>query len=174
MNLRWLPVFLVGWLLAGCASLPERVEPLRVSVAEMSLVDIGLLELRFDLKLRVRNPNAVAVPVEAISYEIEINDYPFASGSALPKTEIPAQGEALIDATAVSPLLSILRQAFDLRSLPERIKYRMRGRLTFTMGMGSVPFDLQGEIPLPKKPREPSPETNPPASDPPADGSRRI
>jgi LEA14-like dessication related protein len=108
---RWFVVVSIELLaLAGCATYPGSIEPVRVSLADISMLEFGLIEQKLGLRLRVQNPNSVAVPIEGLSYELELNGKPFAQGVAHPKTQVPEFGSAEIDTEAVSNLSSLISQ----------------------------------------------------------------
>src|SRR5210317_436159 len=95
-----LPVNLVLFtavLLGACATLSPYKESPRVSLVSIQPQEMGVLEQRFGLQLRILNPNDVAIPVEGLSYTIEINNREFAYGASRQAVDIPAFGEALLD-----------------------------------------------------------------------------
>ncbi len=65
--------------LNGCAGLFGG-DPLRVNVAGIEPVDGQGLEMRFNVKLRVQNPNDSTVSFTGVSLDLELNGEPFASG----------------------------------------------------------------------------------------------
>ncbi len=142
-------------LVAGCAGTPFGSEPLYVTLSSLSVVEPGLLEQRYAMRLRVQNPNPAEIQVSGLSFEIELNDQTFARGVSNRPTTIPAFGEALLDVEAVSTLEGLLRQVLEMQENPERaIRYRLRGKL---YGGGSpipFPFDHSGEFRLPPALRE--------------------
>jgi LEA14-like dessication related protein len=134
--------------LAACAAVPSRVEPLWVTLADLRPAKIGLLEQEYALKIRVQNPNQVEIPLSGLSYQVELNDEPFAKGVSRQSTTVPPFGEVLLDVSAVSGLSGILDQLSALRKAgPERITYRLQGRLA-SPSRGSVPFDQKGSLDL--------------------------
>ena len=78
-------------LLAGCAVLSPLERP-KVSLAGLSLIDANLFEQRYALKLRVLNPNEVALPIQALTYDLELNDQVFGSGASTAAVTVPAYG----------------------------------------------------------------------------------
>ena len=140
----------VMWLLAlaACAVVPSRVEPLWVTLADLRPARIGLLEQEYALKIRVQNPNEVEIPLSGLSYQVELNDKPFAKGVSRQSTTVPPFGEVLLDVSAVSGLSGLLEQLSAMReAAPERITYRLQGKLA-SPSRGSVPFDQKGSLDL--------------------------
>src|SRR3954454_1064842 len=64
--------------LSGCAGLFGG-DPLRVSVAGIEPLESQGLEVRFNVKLRVQNPNESAVSFNGVSLDLELNGHSFAS-----------------------------------------------------------------------------------------------
>jgi LEA14-like dessication related protein len=137
------------WLaLAACSAFPSRLEPPSVTLADLRPAKIGLFEQEFALKIRVQNPNDVEIPLSGLSFQIELNDKPFAKGVSPQSTTVPPFGEVLLDVSAVSGLSGVLAQLSAMREAPpERITYRLQGKLA-SPSRGSVPFDQKGSIDL--------------------------
>lgn len=145
--------FITQWLIAAallsaCASLRPGAEPPRVSLADLHLQEFGLIEQRFALTLRIQNPNPFDIPLEGLSYTLEVNDAVFAEGVARPQASVPGYGEALVETAAVSNLGSLLKQ---LEQVPQQqgVRYRIRGRIDIGGIGGLLPFEHSGEIALP-------------------------
>ena len=135
--------------LSACASLWVR-EPLNVTIAEFKPVEIGVLEQRYEVKVRLLNPNDSEVSFDGVVFDLEINGKPFAKGVSDKGGTVPRFGEALIDLQLVSGLQNILRQVNELaKGDRTSVTYRIKGRLHLARGIGSIPFDATGEIAFP-------------------------
>jgi LEA14-like dessication related protein len=158
---RWIALVATAFALAatGCATVPSGMEPVKVSLADISMLDFGLIEQKLGLKLRIQNPNNVEIPIEGLSYELELNGKPFANGLAHPQTQVPAFGDVVIDSEAVSNLNGLFQQIGQLQK-EQKLRYHLKGKLYSSRWQGSHPFDAEGEISLPdfgsrgKKPDE--------------------
>ncbi len=147
MNRRNALIALAALGLSACASLPGSLTPPEVTVADLRLLEGGLLEQRYGMTLRVLNPNEVDIPVEGLSFAIELNGKPFAKGVSNQSVTLPRLGEAMIDVDAVSSLSGLLRQLGAMvKGREARLDYRVHGRLVTGGFGGSVPFDQSGEI----------------------------
>ncbi len=136
--------------LAGCASLSGLTQKPEVTLAGLDLLELGLFEQRFALRLRVQNPNDVELPIRGLTFDVELNGQPFAKGLSDQAVVVPRFGEAVLEVKATSNLGSVLRQLRELRkSGRERVDYRMFGRITLD-GLGSLPFERKGEIDTPQ------------------------
>jgi LEA14-like dessication related protein len=148
-------------LLAGCAGLGGHIEPPTVHVASLSLSSVTLFEQQYKLGLRLQNPNDVDLPIEGLSYELEVNDQPFAKGVSSHPVTVPRYGSAVLDVEGFSTLGDLLRQYKQwAKGEFKGLRYHMKGKLTLQGGL-SVPFDRKGEIGLP----EVSPVTPKPAAE---------
>ncbi len=131
-------------LLSGCASLaPPKPE---VSLAGVELVQAGLFEQRFALKLRVLNTGSAALALQGLAFEVEMNGRPFARGVSADPVTVPALGEAVLTVNAVSNLASLLRQIHETKnSGGHTLTYRLHGSLDAGLLL-RLPFEHQGEI----------------------------
>lgn len=145
---RRLLALLCATLLNGCAAL-SMPEPLNVTIADLRPIEVGLLEQRYALKVRLLNPNDTEISFDGVVFDLEINDIPFAKGVSDQRSVIPRFGEALIDVQAVSGLQNILRQINELlKGERTSLTYRIKGRL-HGAGFGFTRFDSSGEIAIP-------------------------
>ncbi len=134
--------------LEACAAFGVQ-EPLSVTIADLKPIEVGVLEQRYALKVRILNPNDVEIAFDGVVFDLEVNDVAFAKGVSNQKSVIPRFGEALIDVQAVSGLQNVLMQINELlKGERTTLTYRIKGRL-HTGGFGYTRFDSSGEIALP-------------------------
>jgi LEA14-like dessication related protein len=147
---RWiaLAVVICVFAVAGCATVPGGMELVKVSLADISMLDFGLIEQKLRLKLRIQNPNNVEIPIEGLSYDLKLNGKPFANGLAHPLTQVPAFGDVVIDSEAVSNLSGLFQQIGQLQK-EQKLHYSLKGKLYSSRWQGSHPFETEGEISLP-------------------------
>lgn len=156
------------FLLSACAGLCGLSQKPEVSLAGLDLVELGLFEQRFVMKLRIQNPNDVDLPINGLAFDVELNGQHFAKGLSAKPVIIPRMGESVLEVTATSNLGSVLRQLRELQKGGcNRIDYRMSGKLSLD-GVGNIPFERLGGLQMPlfdllrKTPQMPPP--TPPAS----------
>lgn len=143
--MRRILIVLLALCLTACASALPKPE---VSLADVELIQAGLFEQRFKLKLRLSNPGQSEVVINGLNFELELNGQPFAKGQSDQGTTLPRLGETTLDVTATSNLAALLRQVAELRKRGgESLDYRLRGTLSLP-GFGSLPFDRKGEVKL--------------------------
>jgi LEA14-like dessication related protein len=138
---------LLAVLVPGCAGPGAYREPPRVSLVSIQPGDMGVLEQRYGLQLRILNPNDTALAVAGMQYSLQINDREFAYGVSRQPVTIPAYGEAMLDVDVVSNLLSVLQQLQEANTgKRESLKYRLSGSLSLENRLGKLPFDYSGEL----------------------------
>ena len=144
--LRRLLLLVFAFGLAACSGLPFNAVAPRVSVAEVGIKSLGLFEQRFDVGLRVGNPNDFELTIEALEFELEVNGRPFASGLSQTSTRIAAASNTLLRIDAVTQSKDLIRQIETLTpdALQEGVPYRIRGRLKTDRSPNWVPFDHSG------------------------------
>jgi LEA14-like dessication related protein len=125
-------------------------EPLSVTIADITPLEMTVLEQRYAVKVRPLNPNDAEVGFDGVVFDLEINGKPFAKGVSSQGGVVPRFGEALIDLQVVSGLQNILLQILELQKGDRTgFSYRVKGSLRSTGGLGSIPFDTQGEFAFP-------------------------
>jgi hypothetical protein len=145
--LAMLAVF-ITLTLNGCASLFG--DPLRVNVAGIEPLDGQGFEMRFNVKLRVQNPNESAVSFNGVSLDLELNGKPFASGVSDQSGTVPRFGETVIGVPLTVPAFTVVRQAFAFADSAQsgQLPYMLRGRLAGGI-TGGTRFTDQGALSLP-------------------------
>lgn len=140
-------LLLLAVLVSGCAGLGAYREAPRVSLVSIQPKEMGVLEQRYGLELRILNPNDTALPVTGMQYSLQINDHEFAYGVSRQPVTIPAYGEAVLDVDVVSKLLSVLQQLQEANTgKQDSLRYRLSGSLSLENRLGKLPFDYHGEL----------------------------
>lgn len=145
----WLAVSIV-LLTAACSTMPKEYEMLRVHIADMSPKDMAIFEQRFDVKLRIQNPNEVEFSINGLKFDIELNERDFANGMSGEHVVVPRFGSEVVNVEVFTTLASFLRQIQDFSGgAGPKVRYRLKGT-AFVDAPGSfkAPFDEKGEIEL--------------------------
>jgi LEA14-like dessication related protein len=137
-------------VLAGCAGLGTQLETPEISFVGVRAIEASLFEQKLEVRLRVLNPNTIALPVNGLDIDMELAGEPFATGVTAREFVVPANGEAefdmIVTANAATALLKI---AGGDRQSREEIGYRLKGRLSTKLGLlRSIPFEESGTLPL--------------------------
>jgi LEA14-like dessication related protein len=140
--------FVLALALAGCALGPHFETP-RLSLINVQIVSSELWEQHLKVRLRVQNPNDVALSVKGIEYTLDIAGQQVASGVSDVSFVVPALGEAQFDTNLttnmVGALLKLVGRGPD--TLSNGVDYRLAGRISLASGwMRSVPFDERGNF----------------------------
>jgi len=137
--------------LSGCAGLAGRGEPVSVTVADLRMGTASLLEQQYFVTLRIQNPNDRDLAIRGVAFQLDLNDKTFAKGTTATTLVVPRFSTATVDVETLSTLGSLLRQVGDVTggSMPEQLRYRIRGRLYQEGASGPLSFDDRGELKLP-------------------------
>lgn len=131
--------------LTGCSALTNRPEAPIVSLADIKFSKMGLLEQRFIMTLRLKNPNDYSLPLRGLNYGLKINGHEFAEGVSASKVTIAPYGEETIDVDVVSSFLSIFKHLKGL-SGKKPLKYSLSGKVSLVNKAFKLPFSREGEF----------------------------
>ena len=148
--MRTLVAVLILAGLVACAGIGTKLETPQVSFVGLKPLEASLFEQRLEVRLRVRNPNSVELPVKGLDVDVELAGEPFAHGVSAREFTVPANGEAefdmIVTATAATALIRILGSDRQSR---ENIPYRLKGKLSTRLGLlHSIPFEETGTLPI--------------------------
>jgi LEA14-like dessication related protein len=135
----------------GCATLSGLDAP-RVNVSNITPQEMTLFEQQFLVQLRIQNPNDVDLEVKGLTFDLDLNGKPFASGLSNKSVTIPRFGSGVVDVEAFSGLAGILKQFQHFAGSSGRptFSYRLRGKAYLERPASiALPFDEQGEIEMP-------------------------
>ena len=137
-------------LLTSCASLPG-IEPPRVSVAGIDSLDGQGMEMRFNVKLRIQNPNNTPIKYQGLLADLFIDGRRVASGVSNEPGLVPAYGELVYTLPVTVSTLNVIRQLIDIAQQPQKaaIGYEIKGKLEGGL-FGTVRFNDNGNLALPK------------------------
>ncbi len=125
--LRWLALLAVC-ALSACSTVrpPEFDEP-EIRLLSLRPLAIENMEARFEIRLRVLNPNPVAINVEGLYTEVYLQQRRVLSGTSTSGSRVPAYGEGELTLTAGIGMLDSIAL---VRELAER---RPSGGLPYTL-----------------------------------------
>lgn len=141
--------------LSACAAFSPR-DPLNVQVAGVEPLPGEGLELRMAVKLRVQNPNDMALEYNGVALDLEVNGRRLASGVSDASGSVPRFGETVLRVPVTISAFSAARQALGLAEHIglDEVPYVLRGKLAGGL-FGTQRFvergtlDLEGALPNP-------------------------
>ncbi len=153
LRLGWLPSLLLSLLLGACGSLlTSDILPPEVSLAGLGFGEPGLFEQQLRVDLRLRNPNNFEVAIDRVTFNLEVNDKPFAHGRASEGLDLPALGETVVPVTVSVPTNDLIDRVMELGT-QRRLDYRLTGEAELdSLFFSRVPFQREGKLALPKLP----------------------
>lgn len=150
IDLRWL-VLLIIFFCGGCATVAKTVlkEP-EVTVAGFRVISANLMAQRFGIKLKVDNPNAIPLPINKISYDVELAGKNFITGETDKAFRVPAKGSETFE---IQVNLNLLESASYMRAILNTnggvLDYKLKGQVDVDLPLlGSVPINKVGTIKL--------------------------
>jgi LEA14-like dessication related protein len=141
---------------AGCALLPWSASAPSVHLLAMERLQGEPLERRFELRLRIQNPNPKPIQFKGLALTLDLNNRTVGSGVTDASGTLPAHGETLLSvALTVSAAPEILQMLGFADRLPRGdLPYSLKGR--FTGGMlervlaTEAIFESSGSVRLPR------------------------
>ncbi len=133
--------------LAACTRLGG-AEPPQVHLTDIRLLPGGLLEQRFQVDLRLGNPNDFDLELDGLTFEVELNDRPFARGLSNQSVTVPRLGEAQLRVVASTTLIDVVQQMLVLGERSD-LSYRIAG-VIYLRGMTTrkLPYETSGNLRL--------------------------
>lgn len=136
--------------LAACASL-RGGDPIRLNVVGLEPIPGQGMEMRFNAKLRVQNPNDSAIEFDGLALELDLNDRSFATGVSDLKGSVPRYGETILNVPVSVSAFAAVRQALglmDQRTAAHDVPYVLRAKLGGPLFSGQR-FTERGTLDLP-------------------------
>ena len=131
-------------LAAGCASF--RGQPPRLNLVDLRVVKVTPLEQRYQVRLRIQNPNDRDFVITGMNFDLFLNDQHFLSGVNGQKVKVSRYGDAVVDVMATSTVFGLYRQIMALSQGQGReFSYRIKGRLSLD-NHRTLPFEKKGEL----------------------------
>ncbi|MGI9289491.1 MAG: LEA type 2 family protein [Pseudomonadales bacterium] len=114
-------------LIAGCATMRPNFETPDIHVTSFSMLPSTGLEARFKIGLRVTNPNAQALNVRGIKYNVSLEGFEFIRGVGNDIPTIPGYGEEEFFVEASTNLIESIKMITSFINNP-------KDKLTYAFG----------------------------------------
>ncbi len=137
-------------LLAACAPYGPSFEPPSVRVVGVRPLESDTLAPRFEITLRVLNPNAKPLALRGLSYDLTLDDFDVVEGVASDLPEVPGYGEVDVRLAATVSVVEGLRFVTGIlrESRVEDVTWRLRARLDVGGLLGPIRIEERGELRL--------------------------
>jgi len=136
-------------LLAGCASLAPQLDPPKVSLVSLRSLPGHEGAPRFEIVLRVVNPNTQQLDIAGISYSVELLDRELISGVANDIAPIEGYGEGKVTLQADLQLFELLRLLASIgESGTGPLTYRFSAKIDFKGLLPTQRIEDTGQITL--------------------------
>lgn len=121
---------LCAGLIAGCATLRPDFEMPSVSIISFIPLSSQGIAPRFEIGMRVVNPNSTQLILRGMSYKVALNNYEVVDGAANQLPDVPAYGEAEFKVVATVGLFESIRFVNDmLQNSRGQITYNLKTKL---------------------------------------------
>ena len=149
MRIHSLLAALATLIVAGCAALPTNLETPEVSFVSLRAIEATVFEQRLEVRMKVRNPNDIELPVNGLDVDIELAEEPFAHGVSAREFVVPAGGEAEFDMLVTANAATALLKIAGADRKTDSIDYTIKGKLSTKIGLlRTIPFDESGTLPI--------------------------
>ena len=124
-------------LVVGCASLQPEIDPPKISLESFNPLPSSGGAPRFEIKLRIANPNNQRFDIAGISYGVEIQGKELISGVTNDVPVLEPYSEAMVTMEAGLQLFQLLRLLTSLgKDMSDSLEYRFSAKIDFN---GFVP-----------------------------------
>lgn len=149
-------VFLLVIIVTSCSALEElgTVQKPQVSIKQTRVTDLSLKEATLTFDIRIENPNAVALSMDAYSYDFDVNGFDFIQGEQDHELTIEAETGSTIEV----PVKLNYNELYELiGSLKDKddIPFSFQSDFTFDLplvGKRSFPLKKEGSFPAVRAP----------------------
>ena len=146
---RYTLLSLLVLMMAGCASLTPEIDPPKVSLVSFSSLPGHAGTPRFEITLRIINPNKQTLDIAGISYSVELLGKELIAGVARDVAPIEGYSEGIVTLEADLQLLELLRLMASLGSSGSGpVDYRFSAKIDFNGFIPTQRIEESGEITL--------------------------
>ena len=139
--------FLCLLLVSGCANLIDFEEP-KVELIGIEALPSDGIEPRFQVSLRVINPNNSDMTIDGVYYELSLRGKEFITGASSTSTTVPSYGENTLNLQASIGLMKMLALMGDFIRNPDnpKLDYQFRAKIDVRELMIPLHITKQGDI----------------------------
>lgn len=138
-----------GLALVGCSTFYQELDPPKVSVESFQTVPTTAGAPRFEIKLRIINPNTQPLDIAGVSYGIEVMGRELLAGVTNEVPPIEGYSEEIVTLSASLQLFELLRFVAALgTSGGELLDYKFSAKIDFNGLVPTQRVEERGEIKL--------------------------
>lgn len=138
-------------LLSGCATMSPDIDPPKVTLDSFNSLPSDSVGPRFEVKLRIQNPNKQSLDIAGISYAIELMGQEVISGVTNEVPLIEGYSEEVVTLQAGLQLFQLLKLLAGLgqaQTVTEELNYRFTAKIDFNGFVPTQRIEETGEITL--------------------------
>ena len=143
----WLAIACLG--AAGCATIPSHLVPPEVDLIGIQMLSTDMFAQKFKVRVLVKNPNDLEIPIKGLEYKIFLMGDSFADGETTDRFSLPAHGEAEFDMLVTTNFVSSLGRLISRvgGGKLENLDYEIAGTVMLEKGMiRKLPFNHRGKV----------------------------
>lgn len=154
---RIFPITVIVAVLLNCASVQQliKIQKPAVSLDELRLTSLTFTDAGLELRLKISNPNQLAVTLAGFDYELLLNGSSFIKGKRDTTQTIRASGDTFLSIPFILNFRNVYQTVQGLKNR-DSTGYQVKCGLLFELpilGQTRIPFNTDGSLPLPKLPR---------------------
>lgn len=131
---------------SSCSSVAEKlVEKPKVALSSIALKDVSTNGATVVFGVEVDNPNAFALRLDALRYDLEVGEKQIGSGRIEKAAEIAGRSKGIVDVPVPVKFQDLFSSISDFMQKTTS-NYRVRGEAQF--GLITIPFDEKGDLKL--------------------------
>jgi LEA14-like dessication related protein len=142
-------LLLIAFMLVSCVPFLPQFETPKVSVSSFRVIPGNTIVPTFEIGLHVVNPNRIALKLQGLSYNVDLEGYRVLSGVSNQLPQIEAYGEGDVVLLAKPDLFSTLSLFTDLMNRPrDKFMFNLDAVLDVGGLMPKIHVNKKGEIAL--------------------------
>ena len=138
-----LTIALVG--ISGCAHFGGGFEAPEVFLVGLRALPGGTLEQRFELDLRLLNPNDTDLELDGIDVTVSLNGARLTRGVTGDAVVIPRLSDGLVTLTATTTVFDLVNQILAAGST-STLDYELRGKVFLANSLRRLHFEKSGQL----------------------------
>jgi LEA14-like dessication related protein len=134
---------------AGCSTLGKNLQAPELSLVGIQMMSTDMFAQKFKVRVLVKNPNDLELPVTGIDYQIFLMGDSFAEGVSNDQFLLPAKGEAEFDMVITTNFVSSFGRLLSRvgGSKLDDLNYEITGKVMVDKGMiRKIPFSHSGTV----------------------------